>query len=39
MIMVNFDYLFLFPLFRLVSGNLIHLGYIRFSQKLVGALG
>ena len=24
---------------RLVSGNLIHLGYIRFSQKLIGLLG
>ena len=30
---VNFDCIFLFPLFRLVSGNL---GYIKFSQKLVG---
>jgi len=32
---VNFDRIFLFPLFRLVSGNLIH---IRFSQRLVGSL-
>ena len=32
------DCIFLFPLFRLVSGNLIHLGYIRFSQKLVWSL-
>ena len=34
-----------FPLFRLVSGNWgggfghVHLGYIRFSEKLVGVLG
>ena len=28
-----------FSLFRLVSGKLIHLGYIRFSQRLVGVFG
>ena len=36
MITVNFDCIFLFPLFRLASGNLIHLGYIRFSQNWSG---
>ena len=43
---VNFDCIFLFPLFRLVSGDLgengfghVGLEYIRFSQKLVGVLG
>ena len=36
--MVNFDCIFLFPLFRLVSWNLIHLRYIRFSQNWLGSL-
>ena len=30
--MANFDCIFLFPLFRLDSGNLMHLGYIGFHK-------
>ena len=35
---VNFDYIFLFPLFRLVSGKLVHLGYASFRKNWSGSL-
>ena len=35
---VDFDAIFLFPLFRLVSGKLVHLGYTGFRKNWSGSL-